>query len=66
MGALDNLISGPRAQDAFLLRMSMDPPWSMSAEDEAPLTIVAQLVGHSWLLGGEQRVRLEPGGLAVV
>ena len=66
MGALDNLISGPRAQDAFLLRMSMEPPWSMSAEDEAPLTIVAQLEGHSWLLGGEQRVRLEPGGLAVV
>ena len=47
MGALDNLISGPRAQDAFLLRMAMEPPWSMSAEDEAPLTIVAQLEGHS-------------------
>ena len=66
MGALDNLISGPRAQDAFLLRMAMEPPWSLSVEDEAPLTIMAQLSGHAWIVVGDEQVRLEPGDLSIV
>lgn len=65
MGALDNLISGPRAQDAFLLRLSMEPPWSLSVEDEAPLTVMAQLEGDAWIVAGRERVRLEPGDLAI-
>ena len=65
MGALDNLISGPRAQDAFLLRLAMEPPWCLSVEDEAPLTIMAQLEGHAWVVAGERRVRLEPGDLCI-
>jgi AraC-like DNA-binding protein len=66
MGALDNLISGPRAQDAFLLRMAMEPPWSLSVEDEAPLTVLAQLAGHAWIVVGEERVCLQPGDLSIV
>ena len=66
MGALDNLISGPRAQDAFLLRLSMEPPWSLSVEDEAPLTVMAQLEGHAWVVVGDERVRLEPGDMSIV
>ena len=66
MGALDNLISGPRAQDAFLLRMAMEPPWAMNVEDEAPLTLMAQLEGHAWIVVGDERVRLEPGDLSIV
>lgn len=66
MGALDNLISGPRAQDAFLLRMAMEPPWSLSVEDEAPLTIVAQLEGHAWVTTGDERMRLEAGDMCIV
>lgn len=66
MGALDNLISGPRAQDAFLLRLSMAPPWSLSVEDEAPLTVMAQLEGHAWVVVGDERVRLEPGDMSIV
>jgi AraC-like DNA-binding protein len=65
MGALDNLISGPRAQDAFLLRLSMEPPWSLSVEDEAPLTVMAQLEGDAWIVAERERVRLEPGDLAI-
>lgn len=65
MGAFDNLISGPRAQDAFLLRLAMEPPWALSVEDEAPLTIVAQLEGHAWVVGGDEQVRLEPGDLSI-
>jgi AraC-like DNA-binding protein len=65
MGALDNLLSGPRAQGAFLLRLAMEPPWSLSVEDRAPLTILAQLEGHAWVLAGDDRVRLEPGDLSI-
>ncbi|MEX1295428.1 MAG: AraC family transcriptional regulator [Candidatus Limnocylindrales bacterium] len=65
MGALDNLLSGPRVQDAFLLRLSMEPPWSLSVEDEAPLTVMAQLEGHAWVIAGAERMRLEPGDVAV-
>jgi len=66
MGALDNLISGPRARDAFLLRMAMEPPWALSVEDEAPLTIMAQLEGHAWVQVGGERVRLEAGDMCIV
>ncbi|HSV37890.1 MAG TPA: AraC family transcriptional regulator [Nocardioidaceae bacterium] len=40
MDALAGLLDGPRARGAFLLRVVMDPPWSISVEDEAPLTLV--------------------------
>ena len=35
---------------AFLLRSSMDPPWSLRIEDEAPLTLVAMVRGEAWLV----------------
>jgi AraC-like DNA-binding protein len=66
MGALDSLLSGPRAQGAFLLRLAMEPPWSLSVEDEAPLTVMAQLEGHAWVLAGDEQVRLEPGDVSIV
>ena len=65
MGALDGLLSGPRAQGAFLLRLVMEPPWALSVQDEAPLTIMAQLEGHAWVVAGDERVRLEPGDLSI-
>ena len=61
------LLDGPRARGAFLLRSSMDPPWALSVQDEAPLTVVAVIRGHAVLtLGGGQPTRLGPGDLAVV
>ena len=31
----------PESRGAFLLRSTMDPPWSLRIQDEAPLTLVA-------------------------
>src|SRR5262245_48808981 len=55
MDAIAGLLDGPRAREAFLLRASMDPPWSLRILDEAPLTVVAIVRGEAWVLpdGGE-------------
>jgi AraC-like DNA-binding protein len=50
MDAVAGLLDGPRARSAFLLRSSMDPPWSLRIEDEAPLTIVALVRGEAWIV----------------
>lgn len=50
MDALANLLDGPRARGAFLLRAVMNPPWSVRIEDDAPLTLVAMLSGDAWVL----------------
>jgi AraC-like DNA-binding protein len=67
MDAMVGLLDGVRARGAFLLRTVMDPPWSMRIEDQAPLTLVAVVRGHAWIVpdGGEP-VRLGPGDVAVV
>jgi AraC-like DNA-binding protein len=53
MDAIAGLLDGPHARDAFLLRASMDPPWSLRIVDEAPLTIVAMVRGEAWVLPDE-------------
>jgi AraC-like DNA-binding protein len=66
MDALGSLISGPRAQDAFLLRAMMSPPWSMRIEDEAPLTVVALVRGGAWILPDDgERTVIRTGDVAV-
>src|ERR671936_768996 len=49
MDAVAGLLDGPRARDAFLLRCSMDPPWSLRIQDEAPLAVVALVRGGAWI-----------------
>jgi AraC-like DNA-binding protein len=67
MDAIAGLLDGPRARDAFLLRSSMDPPWSLRIEDEAPLTVVAVVRGEAWLLPDDgEPVLLRPGDVAIV
>src|SRR5262245_57731174 len=67
MDAVAGLLDGPRARGAFLLRSSMDPPWSLRIEDEAPLTLVAVVRGEAWLLPeGEAPERLGPGDVVVI
>jgi AraC-like DNA-binding protein len=44
---LSALLDAPRARDAFILRASMAPPWSIRVQDEAPLTVVAMARGRS-------------------
>jgi AraC-like DNA-binding protein len=66
MSALDGLLSGPHAQGAFLLRLVMEPPWCLSVEDEAPLTVMAQLEGRAWIVAGGEPIRLDPGDVSIV
>ena len=67
MDALAGLLDGPRAREAFILRSSMDPPWSLRIQDEAPLTVVAIVRGEAWLIPDEgEPTRLRRGDVAVV
>jgi len=67
MDALANLLDGPRAREAFLLRAVMEPPWSVRIEDRAPLCVMTMARGEAWVVpgAGEPR-RLGPGDVAVV
>ncbi len=47
---LANLLDGPRGRGAVLLRMIMEPPWSIRMQDHAPLALVAMLRGTAWVL----------------
>ncbi|MEI7057670.1 AraC family transcriptional regulator [Nocardioides sp. CCNWLW239] len=67
MDVLEALLDGPRARGAFLLRMLLDPPWSLRNEDEAPLTVFAVLRGSAWICHDERPpLRVEAGQVAVV
>ena len=50
MDSVAGLLDGPRARGAFLLRSSLEPPWSMRIQDQAPLTLVAVVRGHAWVV----------------
>ena len=49
MDALVGLLDGVRAHGAFVLRMVLDPPWSMRIQDEAPLTLICVTDGTAVL-----------------
>lgn len=67
MDALAAILDGPRAQGAFLLRSLLQPPWSIRIQDRAPLTLVAVVRGHAWIVpDGADAAHLEEGGLAIV
>jgi AraC-like DNA-binding protein len=67
MDAVAELLDGPRARDAFLLRSTMDPPWSLRIQDEAPLTLVAIVRGSAWIVpDGAEPVRLGQGDVAIL
>lgn len=65
--SLAGLLDGPRARGAFLLRSIVDPPWSMRIRDRSPLTAIAMVRGHAWVVPvrGEPR-RVGPGEVAIV
>ncbi|WP_167138496.1 AraC family transcriptional regulator [Diaminobutyricimonas sp. TR449] len=65
MDPLSHLLTGPRAQRAFALRVVMDPPWGIDVRDEAPLTLIAMVSGTAWLTGADP-VLLEAGDVAIV
>ncbi|RDH75785.1 AraC family transcriptional regulator [Mycolicibacterium moriokaense] len=66
MDAVVGLLQGVRARGAFVLRMTMDPPWSMRIQDDAPLTLICQIQGSAAIVGDSSGpVRLEAGDVAL-
>ncbi|MFF8411317.1 AraC family transcriptional regulator [Streptomyces omiyaensis] len=67
MDALAGLLDGPRAKGAFLLRMVMEPPWSVRIEDGAPLCLMCVTGGEAWIApAAGDPVPLRPGDVAVM
>jgi AraC-like DNA-binding protein len=67
MDPITALLDAPRAHGAFLLRVTMTPPWSVRIEDEAPLTIVAVTSGSACYAPDDgEPVRLLPGDLLLI
>jgi AraC-like DNA-binding protein len=65
--ALVGLLDGVRARGAFVLRMVMDPPWSMSIRDDAPLTLICQTHGAATITGtATGTVPLNAGDVALI
>lgn len=45
----------------------MEPPWSVRVQDRAPLSIIAVIRGHGWLIPDDRwPTRIGPGDLAVI
>ena len=67
MDAIAGLLDGPRAREAFLLRSTLEPPWSLRIQDEAPLTVLAMVRGEAWITadGGAEPTALHVGDVAV-
>jgi AraC-like DNA-binding protein len=64
--AVVGLLDGIRARGAFVLRMMMDPPWSLSIRDDAPLALICQTHGSAAIVGEHNGVTwLHPGDVAV-
>lgn len=62
-----DVLDGPRARGAFLLRVLMEPPWALEITEDAPLTMVAVLGGNSWLRRSDQAPqRLVAGDVLLV
>jgi AraC-like DNA-binding protein len=67
MDGLEHLLSGPRARQAFLLRMVMQAPWGVRIEDDPALTLFTVARGSTWITGelGEP-IELHEGDVAVI
>lgn len=49
MDELTSVLDGPRAQNAFVVRSVLAPPWGIRVADEAPITVVAVVRGEVWI-----------------
>lgn len=53
MASIDSLLDGPRAQRAFTLKALFDGEWSISIEDQAPLSVVVVAHGAPVFTGAD-------------
>ncbi|GLY33039.1 AraC family transcriptional regulator [Kineosporia sp. NBRC 101731] len=66
MDGLTALLDGPRAREAFLLRSTLSPPWSIRVADGAALTLCTVVSGTACVLPAGGGVhRLGPGDVAL-
>jgi AraC-like DNA-binding protein len=66
MDALGGLLDGVRARGAFVLRLSLDPPWSMRIQDDAPLTLICVTSGSAVIMTDSgDSFEMRPGDVAV-
>lgn len=66
MDALAHLLDGPRGRGAILLRLVLDPPWSLRLQDDAPIGLITTLRGDAWLTPeGGPSARLEEGAVVL-
>jgi len=67
MDALVGLLNGVRAHGAFVLRMVLDPPWSLRIQDDAPLTLICVTDGTAVLCpdGAGALIHLRGGDVAL-
>jgi AraC-like DNA-binding protein len=66
MDVLGGLLDGVRARGAFVLRLSLNAPWSMRIQDDAPLTLICMTRGDAVLLtDAGDTVVVRPGDVAV-
>lgn len=61
MDAITGVFGGPRARGAFLLRIEMERPWSITVEDGSPLTVVVVTRGAAALTRSAEAVHLAEG-----
>ena len=62
MDPLADLLDGPRARNAFLLRSVLDPPWALRIQDEAPLTLVTVVDGAAYVVLADGRAGAPDAG----
>jgi AraC-like DNA-binding protein len=66
MDLFPGILDGPRARGAFALRTLMAPPWSLRVLAESPLTLLAVVKGHAWVIPDQgEPVRLDVGDIAI-
>jgi AraC-like DNA-binding protein len=67
MDALGSVLNGPRAAEAFVLRVVMTPPWSVRIEDQAPLTVVVAVSGIAAVRFDDgETTTIHPGDVAIL
>ncbi|HEU5483711.1 MAG TPA: AraC family transcriptional regulator [Microlunatus sp.] len=67
MDDLAGFFAGPRARNAFTLKLRMAPPWAIDVRDESPLTALVVTWGRCRLqVPGRPDATLAPGDVALV
>jgi AraC-like DNA-binding protein len=66
MDTFAGMLAGAHARGAFALRASLSSPWSLRIRAESPLTLLALVRGHAWVIPDRgEAIRLVEGDVAL-